>query len=112
MTWYHRSRLARVVPGHARDPVVRHDVGFPGSLHYMTGKRRRWLPRGSVPARLWRSQPVAYVLLVKRWLARARPPLLGRPEAGRVRGQQLIAEPQRAIGVDPEFELGAGHDQA
>ena len=56
--------------------------------------------------------PVADVLLVERRLRAARLVLVGGPEARGVRRADLVAEHQRAVGVEPELELRVGEDHA
>ena len=76
------------------------------------GQRRAAAARRAVPAGRRRGQPVADELLVERRLRAARLPLVGGPEAGRVRGQHLVGQRPASVAVEAELELGVRQDDA
>ena len=55
-------------------------------------------------------QPVTGELLVERRLSVSRFISVGRPEAGAVRGQHLVADDDRSVLIQAEFELGIRDD--
>ena len=76
-----------------RQPLVGLHVTVPGGLHHIRGQGRRG--RRLVPAR--RLQPVAQRLLVECRRGPSRLPLIGRPEAGGVGRQHLVADGQAPV---------------
>src|ERR1700759_540171 len=103
------SRLRALDPGAERlagDALVGLDVLLTRLVDDVVGDRgpgRVAIPAGA-------GGPVADVLLVKARLATAGLVLVSGPEARGVRGADLIADGQLAVGVETELELRVGED--
>src|SRR4051812_38849029 len=94
-------------PGRERlagDPLVGILVTLPRAVDHLVGDRGR--RRRLVPARL--ARPVAHVLLVKRRLGAPGLVAVGRPEAGAVGREHLVADhdPSRAVAAELELRVG------
>src|ERR1044071_8004502 len=87
----------------------RSDVAVAGGLDHLFGDLRAGVD--AVPSGEF-AGPIPQELLVEIALGAFGLPLVGRPEARRIRGQQLVAQLEGAVNGEAQLDLCVGDDDA